>query len=308
MLKLASDFPKKIYEYVNTNNKYHPNLKKLIQNIYKFLNININMNFELLSNLFPFCNIPLLLKISMTSRKNNKIISEIIDKHFINAHAFNLTRNDIMFIPKFVEYLFDSSRIKEYVHLNMLVKQLTPKEHAVYKFFKNPTKYLFQMQNKDFKLNHYAKYMKYAIEQNPLLFKYGTHEFRCQDFWGRRSLDADIRNFPYVSWRLRSNEYYATRAVEHNGLFLEHAYKLRNNKEICLIAFEQNILSIKYIGKFLRNDKDFIKELYLKNNDVLSYFGLTFIFILFENDKDFIKEICLKNSYALSYFEFTSIF
>ena len=41
MLKLASDFPKKIYEYVNTNNKYHPNLKKLIQNIYKFFKYNI---------------------------------------------------------------------------------------------------------------------------------------------------------------------------------------------------------------------------------------------------------------------------
>jgi len=206
------------------------------------------MNFELLSNLFPFCNIPLLLKISMTNRRNNKIISEIIDRHYINAHAFNLIRNDIMFIPKFVEYLFDSSRIKKYEHLNMLVKQLTPKEHAVYKFFKTPIEnsYSFWMENKyfDFKFNHYAKYMKYAIEQNPLLFKYGTHEFRCQDFWGRRALDADIRNFPYVSRRLRSNEYYATHAVEHNRFFLEHAIKLRNklkykrkyNKKICLIC------------------------------------------------------------------------
>jgi hypothetical protein len=219
-----------------------------------------------LNHTIPYLGIPEILKISMTSRKNNKFISEFINNHFINANAFNLTQDDIMFIPKFVEYLFDCLRIKECEHLNKLVKQVTQKHKFIYRFYKNPLILVNEDKEAHYlKLTHYARYMKFAMEHNPLLFQFGKKEFRFQDFWGRKALDADIRNYPYVSHRLRTNEYYAKRAVECNGLLLKHAIKLRNNKEICLIALKQNIQSLEYIGRCVRLDKEFLKELFCQN-------------------------------------------
>jgi hypothetical protein len=64
---------------------------------------------------------------------------------------------------------------------------------------------------------------------------------------------------------LRTNEYYAKRAVESNGLFLEHANKLRNNKEICLIALKQNRESFIHLGQHITHDEEFLKELFCQN-------------------------------------------
>jgi hypothetical protein len=241
--------------------------------------------------MIPYLDIFQILKISMTSRKNNKFISEFINNHFINANAFNLTQDDIMFIPKFVEYLFDSSRIKECEHLNKLVKQVTQKHMIIYKFYKDPSTLVYNGA-RCCKLNHYATYMKFAMEHDPLLFQNGTKEFRYQDWWGRKALDADIRNYPYVSRSLRTNEYYAKRAVERDGLLLKHANKLRNNKEICLIAFEQNIESLEHIGRCVKLDKEFLKEIFYKKQNyfvdlLIKYFKATVLksdkYCLFKN-------------------------
>jgi hypothetical protein len=246
--------------------------------------------------MIPYLGIPEILKISMTSRKNNKSISEFINNHFINANAFNLTQDDIMFIPKFVEYLFDSSRIKECDHLNKLVEQVTQKHMLIYRFYKDPSILMHNYEQAHyFKLTHYARYMKFAMEHDRLLFKYGSQGFRCQDFWGRKALDADIRNYPYVSLRLRNNEYYAKRAVERDGLLLKHANKLRNNKEICLIAFEQNRKSLIHLGQYITPDEEFLKELFCQNQkywfNILKYFieNKDTYRMIFKND-DFFKE------------------
>ena len=161
-----------------------------------------------------------------------------------------------------MKILFKQLTRKEII-LYELFKQLTRKEIILYEFYKNPSKISY-LSARSFKLNHYAKYMKVAMETDPLLFRYGTYEFRCQDFWGIKALDADIRNFPYVSYRLRSNIEYAKRAVEYNGLFLKHVHRLRNNKSICLIAIEKNPKSLKYIGKSLQN-QEFLREIFYKN-------------------------------------------
>jgi hypothetical protein len=215
-----------------------------------------------LNYIFPFLSLNEIVKISMTSRKNNKFISELINEHFINRNVFKVMPDNIMFIPKFVEYLYlfnNSSCMKHCEHLNKLVKQITLKDTTIYLFYRNPS--ILTYSARYFKLNNFARYMKFAMEHDPLLFQNGTKEFRYQDWWGRKALDADIRNYPYVSRSLRTNEYYAKRAVESNGLFLEHANKLRNNKEICLIAFEQNPESFKYVGNLLKNNTDFMKEI-----------------------------------------------
>jgi len=216
-----------------------------------------------LNYIFSFLGLPEIVKISMTCRNNNKFISELINEHFINANVFKVMPDNIMFIPKFVEYLhlFNNSLcIKKCEHLNKLVKQITLKDTTIYLFYRTPS--ILTYDACYFKLNHYARYMKFAMKHNPLFFKYGTKEFRYQDWWGRKALEADIRNYPYVSRSLRINEYYAKRAVEHNGLFLEHANKLRNNKEICLIATKQNCESFIYIGNLLKNNTNFMKEIY----------------------------------------------
>jgi len=216
---------------------------------------------DIFLNLLYFFDIKTLVKMSMTNQTNNKLISKFINSNFINANVFNLTYNDIMFIPKFVEYLFNSKCVKEHEHLNKLVKQERKKDKAVYRFYKNPS--FLTLSSHLFKLNHSAKYMNIAVETEPTLFMLGSRDIRYQDYLGRKAIDANIRNFPFASHRLRTNEHYAKRAVQYNGLFLEYTNKLRNNKEICLIAFKQNIKSVKYIGFYLKNDEDFMKEISL---------------------------------------------
>jgi hypothetical protein len=216
---------------------------------------------DIFLNLLHFFDIKILVKMSMTNKTNNKLISKFINNNFINANVFNLTYNDIMFIPKFIEYLFNSKCVKEHEHLNKLVKQDRKKDKAFYRFYKNPS--ILTLSLNTFKFHHSAKYMNFAIKKDISLFRFCSKDIRYQDDLGRKAIDADINNFPCVSYRLRNNKHYAKLAVQHNGLFLEYTNKQRNNKEICLIAVKQNIESVKYIGFYLKNDEDFMKEISL---------------------------------------------
>ena len=257
-----------------------------------------------LQSMFHFLDIRTFVKMSMTSRNMNKLISKLINGHYFNANAFNLTHDDIMFIPKFVQYMFVDFIKQPTARLNKLFKQLTGRDMVLYRFYKNPSE-ISSLSARSLKINHYSKYMKVAMETDPLLFRYGTYAFRCQDFWGRKALDADIRNFPYVSYRLRSNIEYAKRAVEYNGLFLENVHKLRNNKSICLIAIEENPQSFIYIGNSFQ-DKEFLKEIFYKNQTYwinrLKYLEYENPCHILCNDLDFMLKLASDFQFEISTF------
>jgi len=252
------------------------------------------MNLKLITNLFPFCDIKSLVKISMTNKRNSRIIYEIINNNFIktkiivknDVEEYYLKKYDIMCISNFVKFIFDNY-ISSYTPCSWQTQYTNPtikalKNTITFKdsvrrnfyidikssnFFSNNINRYVYYYEEHLKFSKYAKYMKCIIEKKPLLFKLGTRGFRYHDFWGKKALDADIRNFRWVSRRLRTNEHYAKLAVEYNGLFLQYANKLRNNKSICLIAMEQNIKSFKYIWNSLKQDKEFLKEVFYKNQE-----------------------------------------
>jgi len=222
------------------------------------------MNLELIPNLFPFCDIKTFVKISMTNKKNNKIIYEIINNNLIktkiieekDVEKFNLKKYNIMFISNFVRYMFDYYSYLFFKKnpnktLKALAIQLTRKDIAIdnfYYIFFHSSNIFSQYITKDFdyyekhiKFNHYAKYMKFVIEKDPLLFRLGTRGFRYHDHWGKKALEADIKNFRWVSRRLRNNEYYAKRAIE------------------------KNIQFFKYVGNILKKNIVFLQEVFYKN-------------------------------------------
>lgn len=95
----------------------------------------------------------------------------------------------------------------------------------------------------------------------------------------------------------KNNKEYVLKAVEQNGLMLEHASDiLKNDKEVVLKAVAQNGLALQFVSKNLQDDKEVVLKGVVQNRDALKYASDKL-----KNDKDFMKKVIKDNSENFKY-------
>ena len=169
------------------------------------------------------------------------------------------------------------------------------------------------------------KFMLVAVQQNGLLLKYASEEFKkdrdivlaavqqngkafefasseCGLFNDRKFILVALQQngllLKYTSEELKKDRDIVLAAVKQNGeAFMFASKQLREDREISLIAARQNVGALKYVGlATLKNDRE-IMLLKVEQD----WTALAVASVELQNDKDFVLAVVQKNGRALAF-------
>jgi len=110
------------------------------------------------------------------------------------------------------------------------------------------------------KIQTKTELLEFLTRMNESLRDNGEFFIKLLSQWREREI------FDFVSNKLKDNEYFISKIVEIDGMYLEFASnRIKKNKEIVLKAIKKNGLAFQFLNKHLKKDEELV-FVSLKNN------------------------------------------
>jgi len=216
------------------------------------------------------------IKIGELSEENLKKVASLI---------FNKEVKEIFYL-KHSGYFFSGLAFKAqgYIFSNLSSNECYELDGSKIRQRKSALGYVKNIQTK-------TELLEFLTRMNESLRDNGEFFIKLLSQWREREI------FDFVSNKLKDNEYFISKIVEIDGMYLEFASnRIKKNKEIVLKAIKKNGLAFQFVNKHLKKDEELV-FVSLKNNGL----ALEFVDEKYKNDKFFVLKAIQYAPYALKF-------